>query len=181
MADLAQCGRCRAFTLLDKTGPVPLAVDFMAAGRDGYIAALLGRVSLYGVQKRQNGATRLLAPSAGNAPPTFTPEGVQTGTPPLHVEHSCPASVQRVVKATSPKDSAPATPGAPPDGSRPLAAHVYAARGPATRSPAATATHHLSDAYPVCGTCRRNVKSGEMYTGVQHGNKWIWAEHERCT
>lgn len=180
MAELAQCGRCRAFTLLDKTGPVAVAVDFMPLGAVGYVAALSKGGDLYGVLKRQSGAMAVRLVARGVVIPAWGSTGLQEGAERLHVEHGCPASVQRVVKATNPKDSAPVTPGAPKAGSRPLAAHVYAERGPATRSPATTATHHLSRAYPVCGTCQRNIPNGKLFTGVQHGPVWIWAECENC-
>lgn len=181
-ARLAQCLRCKAYTLLDTSGPVALAVDIAPLDVNAYRDALLGGVGRYRVQKRQNGATKLLAAPLG-APVSFDPaSGAQIATDGfVHGEHEHEAMHQRPVAVVVPgKASAPATPGAPPAGSRPLAAHVYAARGPATRSPATTATHHLSNAYPVCGTCRRNIKAGEIYVGVQHGPLWIWAEHEEC-
>ncbi len=178
MADLAQCARCQTFTLLDKTGPVAVAVDLKPLDIQSYRDALMGQIGLLWVEKAADGTSKRLRAHKTGSRPVWDENGAQIGPQPLHAEHGCPASSQRVVKTIDPKGSAPVTPGAPPAGSRPLAAHVYAERGPATRSPAASATSRLSSAYPVCGTCGRNIKAGQIFTGVQHGNSWQWAEHE---
>lgn len=188
MAGLAQCRRCQAWTLLDKAGPVPVAVDVTPLDVVGYRDTLLGAVGRWWVEKRQNGATRLRPAPLGSPGPRFAPsgaqvplEGVTTGIESaIHAEHGHAARDQRVVKPTDPKGSAPAMPGAQGAGSRPQTAHVYAARGPATRSAATPATARPFDPYARCGTCRRTIRRGEIYWGIQHGSVWIMAEHERC-
>lgn len=178
-ARLAQCLRCKAFTLLDTSGPVHWAADVSPLDQQGYLAAVVGRLALYAIEKRPDGSLKGRAASPGVVVPQWGPEGAQNGVQRLHGEHPCPVKDQRPVKPVGPPEAPPATPGAPEAGSHPHAAPAAAPPAPEPRSRAATANPRLSS-YPVCGTCRRNIKHGEIYWGIQHGADWKWAEHEIC-
>lgn len=163
--------------MLDTTGPVHWACAVAPLDQVGYVAALTGRLELYALSKGPGGSLRGRGVSPGVVVPAWSPQGVQDGVERLHVGHPCPVKDQRPVNVTVGPPKAPATPGAPADGFRPQAAHVYGASSSKAAEPA---NHHLSSAYPVCGTCRRNIKHGELFTGIQHGAVWKMAEHEKC-
>lgn len=179
-AELAQCGTCKAFTLLDQGGPYAVAVDITPLDGTTYAAAIIGGVGLHWVETLPRGGYRRLPRPPGGTGPSFDATGAQSGAQRLHAEHQHPARRSRPVKATQGPPPASATSGAPRDGNRPQAARADAAPGPGRPSHATPATPRPTDLYPRCGTCQRYIRQGEPFWGIQHGHNWISAEHEEC-
>lgn len=189
-ARLAQCPRCKTYTLVDERHGVRLAVDIAPVDAVAYGNAIAVGVELYWVQKRQNGGMGALSRYSGTPRPSWGPGGLQEGIQRLHAEHSCgaPARDMVILNVTPPKNSAPATPGAPKDGSRPKPAPAGATPGQGRPSPAGYATGHLSDdlggfrppTRPTrCGICDQMITPGQAWWGFEHSTT-VYAEHEEC-
>lgn len=179
---LAQCLRCKGYTLLGDDNGLAFAVDVAATDRDGFVAAVMGARATWDVRKAPGRPLKGRGRGLGSPAPTFTPEGAQEAVQgvSVHVEHGCGAGPkdQRPLKVDAGKASRPATPGVSRAGSPPPAAPAGAARGRDSRSPATPATRRPSDGR--CGTCSRPIRDGETYWGIQHGHLWIYCEHEEC-
>lgn len=173
-ARLAQCLRCKAYTLLG-AGVVDVAVDVAPLGRDGYIGAVVRRDVLYSVEKRQNGGQELLAAPPGSLVPSWDESGAQAGTQRLHAEHGCAARHQRPVSATAGPPSAPATPGGHRGGNHQPDAPEGAPR------PSSRATHVIRPpSKPTrCGICDKMIVAGQSWWGFEHSTT-VYAEHEEC-
>lgn len=181
-ARLARCPRCKAYTLLSKDAGLLVAVDIAPAGAPAFGVAVARGVWLYWVKNEPGRPVERLDSYSGHRQPTWGAGGAQTGTTRLHVEHSCgaPARDQVIVNVTSPKGSAPATPGNPEAGSLRPAAHGASAGAKATPSPAPSATLPPSEILGRCGICGRQIRPGEIYWSITHGHLWIDGEHEDC-
>lgn len=181
---LAQCLRCKGYTLLGEDMGLAFAVDVAAVDRDAYIDAVVRRLGLYDVRKASGRPSKARTRSLASPAPSFTPEGAQEAAQDVlvHREHGCGAAArdQRPVKVDAGKASRPATPGVSRAGSPPPAARAGAARGRDSRSPATTATRRLSDRGVRCNVCRRLIdQEADEFTGIYY-ERWIWAVHEKC-
>jgi hypothetical protein len=179
---LAQCLRCKAYTLLDTDGPVAVAVDVAPVDRDAYVASLVGR-TLYDVTRVPGRPPRLRSRPRGTPSPSFDASGAQRGAESfVHREHGCGAGAkdQRPVSAaTAGKDSRPATPGASRAGNPPRDALAAVASERAHPSRAPYASPRPSEQPVRCDACDRIIDQKQPFTGIHHG-RWVWAEHEEC-
>src|SRR5690606_26798926 len=151
-AKLAQCPRCHQHTLVAERMGVRVAIDVAPADALGFGVAVAGGVGLWWAQNEPGQPSRVLSRYAGgNSPtqPSWAPGGAQSGSEKLHAEHSCgaPARDQVILSVSSPKSSAPATPGAPKAGSHPGTAPAGATPGPGHPSPAGHATSQIGRAH----------------------------------
>ena len=97
---LAQCPRCRQYTLAGDDGGFAVAVDVAPMGRDAYIAGLMGGVELYRVDSVPGRPSLARTWSPGGKDPSFDDSGAQRGTEGLlHRAHGCgaPAKSQKAV------------------------------------------------------------------------------------
>jgi hypothetical protein len=183
-ARLARCPRCKAYALVAERQGLRVALDIAPADAIAFGVAVGhdGPESLYWVENRPGRPSSVRARYSGAPRPSWGPGGAQTGTQRLHVEHSCgaPARDMVIVPVSSPKGSAPATPGAAGAGSHHRAAPVSGAQDRATPSPAPSATRHPSDFAVRCHDCRKLIdQADQSFTGIFH-ERWQWAVHEEC-
>ena len=182
---LAQCPRCRQYTLAGDDGGFAVAVDVAPMGRDAYIAGLMGGVELYRVDSVPGRPSLARTWSPGGKDPSFDDSGAQRGTEGLlHRAHGCgaPAKSQKAVSVASGPPQAPATPGAGKAGSHQPAAPVSGAGAAPCPSPVPPATRRLSSP-PVlgpCNICGRRVQPGQSYWSITHGRDWVDGGHEEC-
>lgn len=174
---LAQCLKCRAYTLLGDDRVMAVAVGVAAADRETYIATVLRRGALVAVEKRPDGALKGRTVAVGTVEPSWDENGAQTGAQRLHVEHEHPARDQRpvAVNDAGPRQ-APATPGKAWAGSPPPAAHVAGAAARPCRAPSAT---HLRSRPVRCDVCNRVIADGEPRFEIRY-ETYAWGVHEEC-
>ena len=183
--DLAQCPRCQGFTLVGLSATqILVAVDVMSLNAQGFANALVSGVGLWAVEKTREGTPGRLVRPPGGPRPSWGANGQQTGTQPIHAEHSCGVLAQdmRKLKPEAPSGprSAPVTPGVPGAGIPPHDALDAGARALASRFRARHASRHLSDLGPVrCATCDRIVDQRKPYVAIQCG-AYRWANCEEC-
>lgn len=179
---LAQCLKCKGYTLLGNDRGLPIALDVTELDAARFGVAYTAGAYLYAVEKGQNGASRGRAVRATALELEWTPEGRLRG---LHGFHeSCPVREQRPVNLTpAGKAPAPATPGAP--GAGPLPTPAPASKPPAS-PPAASASPRPSDGVRSsdvlgrCGICGRRVQPGQPYWSITHGRDWVDGQHVEC-
>lgn len=186
---LATCHRCGTYVFLAHSSGVGTAADPAPATQDAYIQALVGGRRTFWLMTQAGRPHRLLTRRPQSTAPTFDPGGAQTGTQgrEVLVEHGCGGHTLDMNTFTEVAQSPPparVTPGRHTGGPHQPAApgfHIDWSKVGEPPSPAKPATPHPSSPYPRCGVCRRNIKHGEIYIGIQHGPIWIWAEHyEAC-
>lgn len=185
MAKLARCPRCQGHTLVDERAGIRIAVDVAPADAAGFGLAVASGRHLYWVENTAGRGSSVRSRYSGAPGPSWGGFGSQAGTQGfgrLHAEHSCgaPARDQVILNVQSPKDSAPATPGAAGAGNRPRAVLVAEARGLDIRSPATTATPRPSEVLGRCGVCNQRVQPGQPYWAITWGSEWIDGQHEEC-
>lgn len=182
---LGRCNRCQAYVFLAMSSGVRSAADVAPADRDGYVAALVDGRRTFGLAKAAGRPSKLLVRRLGDPAPSFDAGGRQAGTQRfVLVEHGCGGRARNMLtfeEVPQGPHQARVTPGGRSGGIH----QPDVPAGPQTaaqsfRSPAPPATPRPSDPYPSCGTCRRYVKPGELYWGIQHGTVWIYCEHEEC-
>lgn len=192
-ARLGRCPRCKGYVLVDDADGIRLAVDVAPVDAVGYGVAVVNGVRLWWAETTPGRPSRVLGPLSGSRNPSWGPGGAQTSIQKLHAEHSCGAPHRDIaiinVQSDTGKGSAPATPGAAGAGSHHRAAPVAAspptgsssaAARPASPSPAATATPHLSEVLGRCGICGVKVRKGQKYWSITWGNDWVDGGHEEC-
>lgn len=175
---LAQCNRCQGWVYLAEASGIRSAADVAAVDRTAYISALTQGRRLFRLVEAAGKPHRLLSVRPACLDPSFDENGRQTGAQRLLAEHGCGGHAMNAVRFTelaAGPPSAPATRGSHRGGPHQPPAPAGKAR---PSPPAPSASHPRSRA--DCGTCRRPIKPGEPFTGVQHGHLWIWAEHEEC-
>lgn len=175
-AVLGQCGKCQGYVLVEQ-GAVTVVVDVAPMSRPQYIESVLGGEGRWWVEKRPDGRCKLVPAPVGGPGPSWDASGLQAGAERLvHREHPCPAERAKPLALASAAAPPKAHAGATGTGDAPARA-----AGP---SPAATATRHRTDPSLKavrCDTCRKLIdQTTEPFTGLFF-ERWIWANHERCT
>jgi phage FluMu protein Com len=181
-AKLARCPRCKAYGLVAEHQGLRTAVDIAPVDAVRFGQAVVQAVGLWWVENEPGRPARLLGGYSAARRPSWGAGGAQTGSQRLHAEHSCGAHARDmvIVPVSTPKDSAPATPGALKAGNLLLDAPVATASAPARPSPATYATSHPSDHAVRCYDCRKLIdQARESFTGIFH-ERWVWAVHEEC-
>lgn len=189
-AKLARCPRCHQHTLVAERQGVRIAIDIVPVDALGFGVAVAGGIDLYWAQNEPGQPSRVLGRRSAAENPSWAPGGSQTGSQRLHAEHSCGASArdQVILNVSSPKGSAPVTPGAPGAGNllqRALAVATGAPERP-SRAPSVTphlfdhgAPSHLQSRPARCSTCNRLVDTGQPHSMIRWGS-YAWANHEEC-
>ncbi|WP_432112835.1 hypothetical protein [Streptomyces sp. S1] len=184
---LGQCNRCRAYVFLANSSGVKSAADVAPADRGAYIAATLDGRRLFDLVEQAGRPQRLLTRRLGSPAPVYDASGAQTaaeGRRPVLVEHGCGGHAQNMLtfqEVAQGPPRAPAMPGERRGGNRHAPVHESGLTvEEIPRSPARPATRRLSEATPKCDVCSRYIRKGEIYWGIQHGARWVYAEHEEC-
>lgn len=185
MADLAQCGRCNGYTILGEYAGMKVVVDVEPATRDTNIAAILGGIGRYRVEKGQKGPSRVVPAPLGTPVSFEEPTGAQKGAESLvHIEHGCPATASKALKLATRPPSALVTPGGHSGGPhQPDAPAGAAGRAPAagpSRASSATPRRSETRRRLVCDVCDQLIIEGlGEYTAIECG-RFCWAVHEEC-
>ncbi|GHG09994.1 hypothetical protein [Streptomyces hydrogenans] len=148
---LATCNRCGAYVYLAHSSGIRAAADVAVAGRDAYIAALMGGRRLFDLVEAAGRPQKLLHRSHVSPVPAFDAAGLQevaNGRRKVLAEHGCGAHAMDAVKFTEVEQGPPSVPAMP--GERRDGRHQPAAleSGVPTSSPAGPATHPRSDLPP---------------------------------
>lgn len=193
-AKLGRCPRCKAYALVDNAQGVTLAVDIAPVDALGYGVAVASGHRLWWVETGQKRPSRVVGPLSGSRAPSWGPGGAQTSIQKLHQEHGCGAPHRDIVivPVSSPKGSAPATPGAPgagnhhrdaPGGHSRSTGSSSGAGSTASPSPATSVTRPRSEPRQRafrCDVCNRLVdRKTEEYLAIDH-DTYAWGYHLEC-
>lgn len=185
---LATCNRCGSYVFLAHASGVRAAADVAPADRDAYIAAVMDGRRSFDLLEAAGRPQKLLGRTQGSRAPSFDPGGAQIasqGRRKVLVEHGCGGHAQnmlRFVEVEQGPPSARVTPGSShAGGDLRRAAHESGLTvEEIPRSPAAPVNRRLSERPPRCDICNAVIGSDEIYWGIQHGTRWVYAVHEEC-